>query len=446
MSYTDRDPEPQSLPVVWPTLRILYSGAAGISADQTLVPQGPKTAIGRTAAASEHLALSSDRRTSERHAEFRMRRHSPTQTPHMSIYDVGSSNGTFVNGRRVVESPLHDGDIVRVGDSFILIRCEPAQRSDSPVDLLPGSAPAMRQLRVFLKQASASEDPVLLLGESGSGKELSAQALHRLSGRSGPLLTMNCAAIPAELAESQLFGHEKGAFSGALRAHPGYFRAAHRGTLFLDEIGDLPPSLQPKLLRVLEEQAVAPLGSTVASPFDVRVVAATNRDLRQAVASQTFRGDLYARLVAIVVHVPPLRARREDILPLLFSMLGDTSPGMTARLIEALLIYRWPYNVRELKQIAAALRLHLRAGELLDLPLIVERLPLDDPFATLATPEVTPPPSAELLRRLMEEHGGIVARVASAVGRSHRHVRRLLEQHKIDAKQFSQPKGRKRDA
>lgn len=441
MSSTERDPEPEPIPKVWPTLQVLYSVAAKNTVATTVVLSSPTIAIGRTKVGPDCIVLRDDRRVSERHAELHIRWVRPECPPEISIMDTGSTNGTFVNGLRVSECKLRDGDILRTGESFLLFRYERAWKEDVPSDVLLGSAPCMRQVRSQLAQVAPRDDTVLLFGESGTGKEVSAKLLHDASKRVGRLISVNCAAIPQELAESQLFGHERGAFSGAYRAHEGYFRAAHAGTLFLDEIGDLPPVLQPKLLRVLEERMVTPLGSTRASPCDIRLIAATNRDLRPNVPGQSFRGDLYARISSAIIRLPPLRARREDILSLLLREFGTSVPLFTARLIEALLIYHWPYNVRELKQVAALLRMNFQPGKALDLPLIADRLLTEErPPAEERAPKdessLPEAPSREILLRLLAEHQGVVSRVAAAVQRSHRQVRRLLEKYGIDNSPF----------
>ena len=179
---------------------------------------------------------------------------------------------------------------------------------------LIGSSEAIRRVRERIERVAATDFTILIEGESGSGKELVARQVHELSRRRrGPFVAVNCAAIPEQLAESQLFGHVAGAFTGARGDHPGFFRSAHLGTIFLDEIGDLDLRLQPKLLRALEQRAVVPVGAAHPVPCDVRILAATHRDLAAAVDADQFRGDLYARLAEFTVAVPALRDRREDL-------------------------------------------------------------------------------------------------------------------------------------
>jgi DNA-binding NtrC family response regulator len=289
-----------------------------------------------------------------------------------------------------------------------------------------------------------------LLGESGTGKEVVARALHARSDRRGELVAVNCAAIPATLAESQLFGHAAGAFTGAQRASEGWFRSADGGTLFLDEIGDLPLELQPKLLRALEEKTVVAVGATTATPVDVRIVTATNRDLIADVKAGRFRGDLYARLAEFTLELPPLRARREDIIAILTHHLGGVRPTLRFATLRALLVHPWPFNVRELRTIAAQLRMHADTDDTpIELAAIEARL-TDTARLHEDTAEATPsalesepisdaprgPPAKAALETLLREHRGNVTELARAVGRSRKQVYRWLEQHALDAERF----------
>ncbi len=220
-----------------------------------------------------------------------------------------------------------------------------------------GVSPEIRRLADVVERISSSDASVLVTGESGSGKELVARAIHSLSKRSrGPFVAINCAAMPDHLLESELFGHERGAFTGARAARVGLLRRAHGGTLFLDEIGDMSLALQPKLLRALQEKLVRPVGSDHEVNFDVRVVAATHRNLQQTVRSGDFRADLFFRLNVISIHVPPLRERRDDILLLAHRFLqefakrdGKPLDAFAPDVAHYLLRYDWPGNVRELR-------------------------------------------------------------------------------------------------
>ncbi len=220
-----------------------------------------------------------------------------------------------------------------------------------------GTSEIMRKLYTLIECLSETDAPVLITGESGTGKELVAREIHRRGKRSaGPFLAINCAAVPEALLESELFGHVRGAFTDARAARQGLFAAANGGTLLLDEIGDMPLLLQAKLLRVLQERTLRPLGSTDEVPFDTRVLASTNRDLETAVEQGRFREDLYYRINVIHIDVPPLRARAGDVLLLARAFLGEISvrngkqvSGFSAEVAERILAYDWPGNVRELR-------------------------------------------------------------------------------------------------
>jgi DNA-binding NtrC family response regulator len=222
---------------------------------------------------------------------------------------------------------------------------------------LVGSTPAMRSIFGLIERVAPSNVSVLVTGESGTGKELVARALHDLSSRRlKPFVAVNCAAIPETLIESEIFGHEKGAFTGAIERRAGCFELAEGGTLLLDEIGEMPAATQAKLLRVLEDRKLRRLGSKAESPIDVRVVAATNKDPEKAVASGELRGDLYYRLNVFNIQMPPLREHRDDIASIAARMIeemnerhGCTVSGLSDRLLARLNAYHWPGNVRELR-------------------------------------------------------------------------------------------------
>jgi DNA-binding NtrC family response regulator len=429
---TDRPEDEPRDSAARPALRLLYTKAEGVVDSAPFFLREPGVTIGR-AVGPEGICLARDSQVSRLHATVDISGRRPPR-----LVDAGSSNGTFVNGRRVTESWLHDGDLIRVGNSFLLFRDGPLQELDAPVASIVGCSPAVRALRREVGLIGPSLATVLLEGESGTGKEITARALHQASGLRGPFVAVNCSAIPEGLAESQLFGHVAGAFTGA-QPQPGWFRAAHGGTLFLDEVGELPLALQPKLLRALEEQAVTPVGSVTPVPCKVRLIAATNRDLRAAVEQGRVRGDLYARLAEIILRLPPLRERREDILPLLQGALAANAPALSPELVGALLLYPWPYNVRELLKVATELRVRGSGLKVLGLDLVAERLRVD-----AARPEAAPPrpppeqpaPDRETLVALLRAHRGVVSAVARAVGRSRAQVYRLLAQHQLDAESF----------
>ena len=236
------------------------------------------------------------------------------------------------------------------------------ERNLSSQTLFVGSSGVSEELRTYLSQIGASSAPVLIRGATGVGKEVVAKALHELSGRStsGRFVGLNCSAIPSELLESELFGHEKGAFSGAVSAYPGRFRLADRGTLLLDEVGDMPIDLQAKLLRVVQEGVVTPVGGVSEVPVDVRIISATHQDLEQLMQSGTFREDLYYRLNVLPVNVESLAARTEEI-PEFIDHFCDLYAGaegvttFTTKSIALLQAYGWPGNVRELESICRRL-------------------------------------------------------------------------------------------
>ena len=225
------------------------------------------------------------------------------------------------------------------------------------VNELIGNSPPMQQVKDIIGKVAVTDSPVLIEGESGTGKELVAAAIHRLSDRAKmPFIPVNCSAIPADLLESEFFGHVRGAFSGAVADALGLFRGANQGTIFLDEIAELPPALQVKLLRVLQEMQVRPVGSTKAYPVDVRVIAATNRNLEQAMTEGSFRQDLFYRLNVVRISLPPLRERRDDIPALVNHFLRRFNRrfrrdvrGIAAEALSALQAYEFPGNVRELE-------------------------------------------------------------------------------------------------
>jgi len=278
----------------------------------------------------------------------------------------------------------------RMLTDYFLLKQELAERRGAP--RIIGEDPKLRQVSQQLHRAAGTDTTVLLEGESGTGKELFARALHALSGRSeGPFVAINCAAIPETLLETELFGHEKGAFTGAAARKPGRFELAHRGTLFLDEIGDLPLGLQAKILRALEEKRFERVGGTQSLHVDVRVVAATNRDLGVEVNRGRFREDLYYRLAVARVHVPPLRERKDDLPLLIEHILATTPNGETASIaqetIDLMMKHDWPGNVRELRNVIE------RAVLLSESPEDEEALRRTPMAAARAEPSITATPS-----------------------------------------------------
>ena len=268
----------------------------------------------------------------------------------VTIVDLDSRNGIRVNGKPAPLAPLGEGDVVGLGGWIGVVTATPGAFTEIAPGLFGGAL--LRSALAPLLQAARSDLPIVLEGETGTGKEVVTRSLHTWSGRSGPLVAVNCAALPEGLAEGELFGYRRGAFTGADRASPGYFRSAEGGTLLLDEVSDLPMALQAKLLRVLEEREVHPLGETRPVPIDVRIVVAGQQSLMDAVREDRFRADLLARLEGLVVRLPPLRKRREDVPPLFSHLLQQMSdggaPAVDSDLVERLCVHDWPFNVREL--------------------------------------------------------------------------------------------------
>jgi DNA-binding NtrC family response regulator len=390
------------------------------------------------------------------------------------VEDANSKNGTFVNGFPVTRSPLADADVLETGHTLFVFRERQRVRGVGSGDVessrLPIPAPGLRTLVPDLAerferlaQVARSTVSVVVQGETGTGKELVARAVHELSGRPGPFIAVNCGALTETLAQSELFGHKKGAFSGATEDRPGFFRTAHRGTLFLDEIGDLPMSLQPVLLRVLQEREVVPVGTSQPTPVDIRLVAATHRELDGLIDAGAFRQDLMARLAGFTLTLPPLRTRREEIGLIAADLLERLHPerahevrfGLDAA--RSLLLYDWPLNVRELeKALDAAIVL---AGpdpiKVTDLPDPLRRvvrsqpppkidaveLPTEEPNDD-TTPEDTRPLDEDELRHkdeieaLLREHGGNVSAVARALGKARMQVQRWLRRYRLDPASF----------
>lgn len=424
-----------------PTLRILYDGR-GVAHEPPLALVPGHHRIGRDVQPSEGITLH-DSRASRTHATL----HVAARTLKVRLTDEGSRNGTWVNGAPIDECWLDDGDILRLADTHLLLRFDPPSIGDAEVPSLMGGAPSMRALRGIVARVAEHDVTVLLCGETGTGKEVVARALHDRSRRRGPFVAVNCAAIPEPLAESELFGHVAGAFTGATSNREGLFRAANQGTTFLDEIGDLPIALQPKLLRVLEQRRVTSVGATGDEAVDVRVVAATNVDLAKAVASGAFRGDLYARLAEFSVALPPLRERREDVLVLLEHTYDGVLPALEPDLVAALLAHAWPYNVRELRAVARELSVRGEEGRALGLELVAHRLgsseraPSVGPRATEPVTSTTgldraAPPSREELTRILQECRGNIRAIARKTGRSRMQVYRWLEQYELDLARY----------
>ena len=314
-----------------------------------------------------------DPAVSRNHAEIRVTEGG------LALRDVGSTNGTFVKEMRVTEVVLERSFHCRVGDTVLAVevRNDPRLALEGDEESLGGmfgKSPPMRRLFGVLRAVATAPVTVLVQGESGTGKELVARTVHELSKRPGPLVVFDAATTDANLVGSHLFGHVKGAFTGADAPREGAFRRAHTGTLFIDELGELPLDLQPRLLRALENREVTPIGSDVPERVDVRVVAATHRDLPTMVARGEFREDLLHRLSVVRVEVPPLRDRLEDVPALIEGLRKRQAIDLelSREAHEALCLHHWPGNVRalrnQLERLAALCRGRCVTVEDLDLP------------------------------------------------------------------------------
>jgi transcriptional regulator with GAF, ATPase, and Fis domain len=364
------------------------------------------------------------------------------------IRDLSSRNGTYVEGVRVGLARVPDGGRIRIGSTEIRVQHE---RVAAPVDLWPddhfgalfGRSSVMRELFARIARVSATNATVLIQGETGSGKELVARAIHDASPRrAGPFVVVDCGALPEALLESELFGHAKGAFTGAVSARAGAVESAHGGTVFLDEVGELPLGMQPKLLRAIEAKSVRRVGESAYRNVDVRFVTATHRDLATMVNEGAFREDLYFRLAVVPIGVPPLRERRDDV-PLLiqhFVPAGASVP-LDADVLRELTSRPWLGNVRELRNfVDRAMALGARealdatpAGRTPRAPANDGGFPpitLDRPFKSLRE-EVLDHLERVYLRGLLARHDGKVTAVAHAAGLDPSYIHRLVKKHDL---------------
>jgi DNA-binding NtrC family response regulator len=409
-----------------PTLSLVRGGRVVDARGNAVVVGREPVLIGRGA---QNDVVIVDAEVSAVHCELR------ATSQGVRVRDLGSTNGTFVNGLRIVEALLGDACSIRVGAT--LLRFEPSSSplpsyppaAESSFGQLVGQSPPMRQLYRVLRQVAPTELSVLISGETGTGKELVARAIHDASRRArGPLAVLDCGALPSGLAESLLFGHEKGAFTGATQRTDGVFGEANGGSVFLDELGELPVDLQPRLLRAIAERAVKRVGQSSYQPIDVRVVAATRRDLRRDVNAGSFREDLYFRIAQVRIDLPPLRERTEDI-PLLIARACDAlgRSERTARVSSYVASrfpnYDWPGNVRELVNVASVLAA-LGDGAVDDV------LPLE-----AAPSQATSPQQFVQAKRAFEERyfrlllsatGGNISEVARRCGLARHQVRAHL--------------------
>lgn len=390
------------------------------------------------------------RHTTVSRAHLRFRNESGT----VSVHDLGSRNGSWVNGSplRTVPRVLRSGDVVRFG--LVVAVFEQGHESIPEVHREPtaavlGTSSAACRLRAAIANAAPDPSAVLITGESGVGKESVAQELHRQSERTGPMVVANCAALSATLIDSQLFGHERGAFTGAIRPQAGLFRTAHGGSLFLDEIGEMPMSLQAKLLRAVERGEVVPLGTTQMHVVDTRVIAATNRNIAQEVDAGRFRGDLCARLSLFQISVPPLRARKPDILEWTDALWARWSAKrgrppepleFTGEAVEALVLHDWPENLRGIDRLVHAIGT-TSSGERITREQLakwgikpMEFRPAATTTSSATTSSLSPPlpakpgiPTREQLVEALEHHEWNIQAVANQFERSRRQIYRWMD-------------------
>jgi len=383
-----------------------------------------------------------DGQVSRRHAAFE------ATDAGLRVTDLDSTNGTTVNDVRVVDAYVNVGDRVRLGETTLRVDRGDAQAvarsGDARFGRMLGASDAMRRLYPLCRRLAASDLPILIEGETGTGKEVLAEALHEASPRATePFVVFDCTAVPPTLAESTLFGHEKGAFTGAVATRKGVFEEANGGTLFIDELGELEPSLQPKLLRALERGEVQRVGTNRWIRVDVRIIAATRRDLDREIQAGRFRDDLFFRLAGARIELPPLRRRAGDVELLARRFwsdaggTGELSPQVLARFAD----YPWPGNVRELHHAIA--RVHAlgtsAALEMSTAPrvpggrgatspaegdLVQEVLDADLPL-TRARDLLVRGFERRYLERVLAAHGGSVARAADASGVARRYFQIL---------------------
>ena len=428
---------------------------SGPETGKELVSDKERLRVG--AHSSNDLVLGEDRAASRHHFEIQY-----TERGYLVI-DLNSTNGTFLDGRRVERAYLSTGSQVRAGQTMVVfapideeVTVEPDR--DGELEGMVGQSVKMRQIFGLIRKIAPMDVSVIVQGETGTGKELVARAVHTLSGRKrGPFVVLDCGAIPPNLIESELFGHEKGAFTGAVASRPGAFERASGGTIFLDELGELRTDLQPKLLRVLENREVRRVGGNDVIEVDVRVIAATNRDLVKEIQAGNFREDLYFRLSVINIQLPPLRQRREDVPLIIRKALADPDVvqrhGKKRVLPSAMAIlqgYSWPGNIRELVNVVSHV-LTFSDGEDIDVSHLPARLqgqqkdqplPFNEHLSFKdAKEQLLESFEREYITQVLKRCDGNISRAARESGLHRKSVERLVKKYSLDARAIKQGAG-----
>lgn len=384
--------------------------------------------IGRDAA--NHISPE-DEFISSRHARIELREGK------FVLRDLRSRNGTFVNGARVIEAVLRDGDRIRIGSAEYKFSLH---KTEEDLPKLESKNPGWQAQLKRLPLIAESEFPILISGPSGSGKDILAQNIHRLSARSpGPFVGVNCSALSEALVESELFGHVRGSFTGATGDRKGAFEVARGGTLFLDEIGDLPAPLQPKLLRALENSQIRPVGSDRSVPTDVRVIAATHRDLKRMVVDGLFREDLYFRLHVIQMRSPALSDRKEDFEDLFYYFAKRMRVRFSHDAILKLKAHDWPGNIRELRNVISRAKAFYGEVEILaeHVPFLLDTLTkskaiAEPTFEYKPTRSVIKEIEFEMIKTRLRANGGNQRRTAADLNMAKSTLSDRIRHYKID--------------
>jgi DNA-binding NtrC family response regulator len=427
--------------------RCKLSISSGPQAGTELISEKERIRIGTHA--TNDLVVT-DRACSRQHCEIQY-----TDRGYLLV-DLESTNGTFVDGKRIERVFLLAGATLTLGTtpiSFTPLDEEIEVEPDAQGHLggMVGRSLKMRTLFGLIKKIAPMDVSVIIQGETGTGKELAARAIHELSARAkGPFVVLDCGAIPPNLIESELFGHEKGSFTGATASRPGAFERANGGTIFMDEMGELAIDMQPKLLRVLENRELRRVGGNETIGVDVRVIAASNRDLQKEVAAGNFREDLYFRLSVIHLQLPPLRQRRDDIAPIIRHVLEDPETlarhgpkHFTTAAMHVLMNYAWPGNVRELINVLSHV-LTFSEGSEIDVANLPPRLQGQEGGAPVpfnehlsykdAKEQVLNAFEKEYIASVLRRCEGNISRAARESGLHRKSIERLVKKYSLDAR------------